>query len=100
MGDFEVKKRHLDDFFAIEHENDGVSARMLRCLYRKIDKWDDMGLPFLSSSFSSWKEILLNENLLYAIHAMLLEGVISDDKLSEFKSSLLIQFKRELMKNS
>lgn len=86
-GDFEVKKRHLDDFFAIEHENDGVSARMLRCLYRKIDKWDDMGLPFLSSSFSSWKEILLNENLLYAIHAMLLEGVISDDKLSEFKSS-------------
>lgn len=85
-NNFEMKKQHLDDFFAIEHKNKGISARMLRCLYREINQWDDMGRPWLNSSYSSWKEILLDENLRYAVHAMLIDGVKSNEELTEFKS--------------
>ena len=85
-NNLEMKKQHLDDFFAIEHKNKGISARMLRCLYREINQWDDMGRPWLNSSYSSWKEILLDENLRYAVHAMLIDGVKSNEELTEFKS--------------
>lgn len=84
---FTLKKQHLDDFLAIEHKNKGISARMLRCLYRKINQWDDMGRPCLNSSFDSWKTILLDKNLRYAVHAMLMDGVKTNDELGEFQSS-------------
>lgn len=83
---FELKKRHFDDFLAIEHKNKGISARMLRCLYRHIINWDDMGRPWLNSSYSSWKDILLNNDLLYAVHAMLLDGIMTNEELAKFKS--------------
>lgn len=85
-NNFELKRQHLDDFFAIEPQNKGISARMLRCLYRKITHWDDMGRPWLNSSYSSWKEILLDKHLRYAVHTMLIDGIKTNEELKEFKS--------------
>lgn len=45
-----------------------------------------MGRPWLNSSYSSWKDILLNNDLLYAVHAMLLDGIMTNEELAKFKS--------------
>lgn len=85
---FNLKKHHFDEFLAIGHENEkgDVSAHVLRCLYKQINRWDDMDRPWLNSSYSAWKEILTNDNLRYAVDSMLIDGVQTDEDLSGFNS--------------
>lgn len=84
---FDLKKRHFDEFLAIEHKNEkGISARMLRCLYKHINRWEDMCRPGLNSSYNTWKDILLNDDLRYAVDAMLVAGVETNEVLAKFIS--------------
>lgn len=84
---FELKKRHLDGFFDIEHKNEkGFSAIMLRCLYKQIKHWEDMGCPGLNSSYDTWKKILLHNNLRYAVNGMFISGAETEEELAKFIS--------------
>lgn len=86
---YDIRKQHMDEFRAYEREygeKGDISARMLRGLYKQIVRWDDMGKPGLNNKNDTWKKILLNNGLSYAVNALLLNGVDTNEELEEFVS--------------
>ena len=86
---FKIKKKNFDKILKLDHEDKRLSPLALRTLLGYVESWEVLTEIWdISSSYDSWKKILINkQSYIRPVHLMLLNGV-NEERLENFKSPI------------